>query len=105
MIPSPIFDDGQVYVSAGYGVGAKLIELSDNNQAKELWYTKAMQNHHGSVIKVGDYFYGSSAKTFTCQSEKDGAAVWNERKIKKGALAYADGSVLSRPGIVRKSDC
>ncbi|MEL7500287.1 MAG: PQQ-binding-like beta-propeller repeat protein [Planctomycetota bacterium] len=91
VIPSPIFDDGDVYVTAGYGVGSKLISLEDDNQVDETWYTKAMQNHHGSVIKVGDFFYGSSAKAFVCQSEKDGQMMWSDRSIKKGALSYADG--------------
>ena len=91
VIPSPIVDENRVYVTSGYGVGAKLVEIGENNAVKDLWYTKAMQNHHGSVIKVDDHFYGSSAKAWVCQSEKDGSMVWADRKIKKGCLTYADG--------------
>ena len=91
VIPSPIFDDGEVYVTAGYGVGSKLIRLSNDNKAEEVWYTKDMQNHHGSVVQVGDHFYGSSARAFVCQDQKTGKMEWSERGIKKGAISYADG--------------
>jgi len=91
VIPSPIFSDGKVYVTSGYNVGSKLIELGTGNSATELWYQKAMQNHHGGVVQIGDYFYGSSDKAFVCQDRESGEMKWAERRIKKGALAYADG--------------
>jgi outer membrane protein assembly factor BamB len=91
VIPSPIFDGGNVYVTSGYGVGAKLIKIDGDNDATELWYTKAMQNHHGGVILIGDYLFGSSARSWVCQRKSDGEMVWSDRAIKKGALAYADG--------------
>ena len=91
VIPSPIVEEDKVYVTSGYGVGSKLIQIGDDNSASELWYSKAIQNHHGGVIKIGDYFYGSSAKAWVCQNEADGEAVWSDRKIKKGAVVHADG--------------
>jgi outer membrane protein assembly factor BamB len=91
VIPSPIFDEGKVYVTSGYGIGSKLIRIGDDNTATDVWYNKVMQNHHGGVVQIGDYFYGSSAKSFVCQDKESGERVWSDRKIKKGALAYADG--------------
>lgn len=91
IIPSPIFDDGEIYVTSGYDVGSKLIRIDDNNKVEEVWYTKDMQNHHGGVIKVGDYYYGSSKSSYVCQNEKDGKKVWTDRNIKKGSIGYADG--------------
>ena len=91
VIPSPIFVDGQVYVTSGYGIGSKLVEIGDDNAAVDLWYNKVMQNHHGGVVQIGDYFYGSSAKSFVCQDKQTGEMVWSDRKIGKGALAYGDG--------------
>lgn len=90
VIPSPIFDNNRVYVTAGYGIGSKQIKL-ENGKSIEEWYTKAMQNHHGSVVKLGDHYYGSSDKAFVCQSAKDGSMVWADRSVRKGALTYADG--------------
>ncbi len=91
VIPSPIFDEGQVYVTSGYNVGSKLIKIGEDNSASEVWYTKDMQNHHGGVIKVGDFFYGTNNQTLVCQSAKDGKKVWATRQIQKGCLGYADG--------------
>ena len=91
VIPSPIFDGGEVYATSGYGVGSKLVKIEDDNTLTDLWYSKDMQNHHGGVIKIGDYFYGSSAQAFVCQNRIDGKMMWSDRKIKKGALTYADG--------------
>ena len=90
VIPSPIVDNNQVYVTAGYGIGSMLVKIDDDQNAEQVWFSKAMQNHHGGVIKIGDYFYGSSAKAFTCQNQKTGDRVWVEREIRKGAVAYAD---------------
>ena len=91
VIPSPLYHDGNVYVTAGYGVGSKLIALSDMQTAEDKWSSKDMQNHHGQVIRVGDHVYGSSARAFVCQSLEDGKMTWADRKIKKGAISYADG--------------
>lgn len=93
VIPSPLYDDGKVYVTAGYGVGSKMISLTQGNEASELWSSKAMQNHHGQVVKIGNYIYGSSAKAFVCQSVKDGSMKWADRDIKKGAITFADGLI------------
>ena len=91
VIPSPIVEEDKVYLTSGYGIGSKLIQISEDNSVSELWYSKAIQNHHGGVIKIGDYFYGSSSKAWVCQSQVDGESVWSDRKIKKGSVVYADG--------------
>ncbi len=93
VIPSPLVFDNQVYVTAGYGAGSKLLKISPENEVTEVWFTKGMENHHGSVVKIGDHIYGYSSRTFNCQSIEDGERVWAERRIEKGALAYADGLV------------
>lgn len=91
IIPSPIFQDGQVYVSSGYGVGSTQLEIGNDNAVSEQWYSKDMQNHHGGVIRVGDYYFGSSSSAFVCQNAADGKKMWAERDLKKGSLGYADG--------------
>ena len=93
VIPSPIFipERGEVYATSGYNVGSKLLKINDDNSIEERWFSKSMQNHHGGVIQVGDYFYGSSKPVFVCQSIEDGSKKWATRKIPKGALGYADG--------------
>jgi outer membrane protein assembly factor BamB len=91
VIPSPIFDRDQVYVTSGYGIGSKLIQLQPDNSVSELWFTRAMMNHHGSVVLLNDCFYGSSERGFVCQDRETGKAKWGVRSIGKGALIHADG--------------
>ncbi len=93
VIPSPIVDKGKVYITSGYGVGSKLVDVA-NEQAKDIWSSKVMQNHHGGVIQIGDYFYGSSSKSWVCQNKDDGELAWSDRAIRKGAVTYADGMFI-----------
>ena len=57
-----------------------------------------MVNHHGGVVRIGDYVYGySDSGGWTCQELKTGKAVWQERKkLGKGSLVYADGRLYLR---------
>lgn len=92
VIPSPIFSNGQVYVTSGYGIGSKLVQIKPDNSVEELWFSKDMQNHHGGVVMIGDYIYGSSDKKgWICQDKKTGETKWREKRITKGAVSFADG--------------
>jgi hypothetical protein len=81
-----------VYVTAGYGVGCKLVEIGDDGEAKDVYDNKVMKNHHGGVVLLGDHVYGHSDDVgWVCQELKTGDRVWRDREaLKKGAIAYAD---------------
>ncbi|MBN37375.1 MAG: polyvinylalcohol dehydrogenase [Opitutae bacterium] len=91
VIPTPVYSDNHVYVSSGYGVGCKLVELAGSSPV-DVYENKVMKNHHGGVIKLGDYLYGySDGYGWVCQNFKNGELKWNEKKsLGKGAIAYAD---------------
>lgn len=93
VIPTPIFRDDCVYVTAGYGAGSKLVRIAPDNQATDVYENKVMKNHHGGVVLVGDYLYGhSEGSGWLCQNFKTGEEVWRERnKLGKGAVSCADG--------------
>lgn len=97
VIPTPIFHDGQVFVCAGYGVGAKLIKIGAGNKAEDInpEMNTAMINHHGGVVLVDGFLYGYSDKGgWTCLEFKTGAVKWQEQKaLGKGAIHYADGKL------------
>ena len=59
VIPTPVFDDGCVFISSGYGVGCKLVQLSSSG-TEDVYDNKFMKNHHGGVIKVKNHVYGLS---------------------------------------------
>ena len=71
VIPTPIYDDGFVYVTSGYGVGCNLFKTTAGSgkfSAEQVYANKVMANHHGGVTKIGDYVYGySDGKGWTCQ--------------------------------------
>jgi outer membrane protein assembly factor BamB len=93
VIPTPIYRDGHVYVTSGYGVGNKLVRLGSDQSVSDVYENKIMKNHHGGVILLGDHLYGySDGRGWTCQDFETGEAVWSEEeKLGKGSIAYADG--------------
>jgi outer membrane protein assembly factor BamB len=95
VVPTPIFHDGCVYVSSGYGAGCKLVRLNDASEPDEVYVNKNMTNHHGGVILVGEHLYGySDGKGWVCQDFKTGEIVWNERsKFGKGSVTCAGGKL------------
>jgi outer membrane protein assembly factor BamB len=101
VIPTPIYDSGYVYVTSSYGTGCNLFKITSSNNkfsAEQVYANHVMVNHHGGVIKVGDYVYGySDNKGWTCQDFKTGEAKWQEKqKLGKGSIAYADGRLYLR---------
>src|SRR5207249_4798715 len=61
VIPTPIYHDGFVYVTSGYGVGCNLFKIVANSGkfgAEQVYANKVMANHHGGVIRIGDFLYG-----------------------------------------------
>ncbi len=92
VIPTPLYHDGLVYAAAGYGVGSMLVEVGDND-AQIRYHNKVMKNHHGGVIRLGDYVYGySDGPGWVCQNFRTGEMVWNEKRaLGKGAVSCADG--------------
>ena len=93
VIPTPIFHAGQVYVTAGYGVGCLSFKVGANNAVSGLYTNKVMVNHHGGVIHLEGYIYGhSDSGGWVCQDFKTGEKVWAEKAaLGKGAVTYADG--------------
>jgi outer membrane protein assembly factor BamB len=101
VIPTPLQQDGFVYVTSGYGAGCNLFQVNANGgnfAVQQVYANKIMVNHHGGVIKVGDLVYGySDSKGWTCQDFKTGAAKWqNKERLGKGSISFADGHFYLR---------
>ncbi|MDQ3622571.1 MAG: PQQ-like beta-propeller repeat protein [Verrucomicrobiota bacterium] len=93
VVPTPIVKDNHVFITAGYGVGCRLVKIEPGNKVTGVYDNKVMTNHHGGVILVGDHLYGYSEKVgWVCMEFKTGNQVWAEEgKLGKGAIAHADG--------------
>jgi outer membrane protein assembly factor BamB len=101
VIPTPIVEGNYVYVTSGYGVGCNLFKVTSNNgmfTAEQIYENRNMVNHHGGVVKIGDYLFGySDSKGLVCQNFTTGEIVWAEReKIGKGAVSLAEGMLHFR---------
>jgi outer membrane protein assembly factor BamB len=94
VIPTPIYRDGMVYVTSGYGVGCMLLKVSADNKVETVYENKVMKNHHGGVLLLGDHLYGHSDSVgIVCQDFKTGELVWSDdnKNRSKGAVTFADG--------------
>lgn len=99
VIPTVVMQDNYAFFTSGYGAGCELLKLEPDGKGgtkADVVYTKnpVLSNHHGGVIRVGDYIYGHSDRNgWVCFEFKKGGEdpVWSERKFGKGSVAYADG--------------
>lgn len=91
VIPTPIVRGNDVYVTAGYGAGCKLVQIGAGNQVTTVYENKVMKNHHGGVVLIGDHLYGHGDPAWVCQNFKTGEPAWNQRTLGKGAVSAADG--------------
>ena len=90
----PIFHGGHVYASSGYGKGSILVRLKPVQggiEAKTVWSSKLLDNHHGGVVLVDGYLYGAGhqAEGWFCLDFMTGRQAW--KASGKGSLTYADG--------------
>ncbi len=92
VIPTPIWKDGYVYITSGYGAGCKLVKVGKDYAVSDVYENKVMKNHHGGVVLGGDHLYGhSDGAGWVCQEFLTGKEVWSSKNFGKGAVTYADG--------------
>jgi outer membrane protein assembly factor BamB len=90
---TPIIDDNCVFASSAYGTGgglAQVLQDGDSQTAEEVYFEKKMANHHGGIVKVGDYLYGFGTGLI-CMNFRTGDIAWQDRSVGKGSLTVADG--------------
>lgn len=91
---TPIVADDHVFASSSYGTGGGLAKITaDGGQqlATEVYFEKKMANHHGGIVKVGDYMYGFGSGGLICMNFLTGEVAWQDRSVGKGSLLVADG--------------
>src|SRR6185436_15772323 len=60
VIPTPVYHDNQVYVTAGYGAGCVSVTINEKNEVTPVYNSKVLKNHHGGVVLVDGHIYGHS---------------------------------------------
>jgi len=92
--PDPVYSDGLVFWSNGYGQGGICLKLNTNDDkvsAQEAWTTKDLVCHHGGYIVHEGHIYGNHNGGWSCLELKTGKQKWYERAVGKGSLCFADG--------------
>jgi outer membrane protein assembly factor BamB len=94
VIPTPIYSKGYLYVTAGYGIGCRLLKLG-GKEPEVVYENNNMVNHHGGVILVDGKLYGHSDKGgWTCQDFLTGETVWKDESLGKGGVGFAAGHLV-----------
>jgi outer membrane protein assembly factor BamB len=95
-IATPVYSDGSVFYSSDYGTGCVLLKLSvegDKVTATEAYFSRDMQSHYTTSIKVGDLLYGFSGNqpgVLTAMDFRTGKVAWKDRSVEKGNCIFAE---------------
>ncbi|MHC4876572.1 MAG: PQQ-binding-like beta-propeller repeat protein [Planctomycetota bacterium] len=95
-VSTPIIHGDTVFSASAYGTGGGLcrIRKSDSGfEAEPVYFENKMQNHHGGMVLVDGYLYGTGSNTLICLDIKSGEIAWQDRSAGKGSVAYADGHI------------
>lgn len=102
-ISTPVWSssDHLLFITSAYGVGSRALELSQaagRTTVTERWHAPRMRVHIGSVIRIGDFAYGSSGDFgpafLTAINMKTGTVAWQDRSFARAQLLYADGKLV-----------
>lgn len=94
---TPVYSDGKIYVNSGYNhVGAMLKLGKEGKSVELLWSDSIMDTHHGGVVKIGDYIYGSNyinngKGNWCCIEWETGKKKFETEWQNKGAIIANDG--------------
>jgi len=94
---TPLYQNGYLYVTSGYDhVGVMFRLTQDGTGIEQVWTNKELDNHHGQVVRIGSYIYGSNwidnAKgNWCCVDWKTGKTMYEKTWFTKGSISAADG--------------
>jgi outer membrane protein assembly factor BamB len=94
---TPLYNDGMVYVTGGYDTGGMMVKIdSDGKNANVAWTDSILDDHHGGVVLVNGYIYGSNwlnngNGNWCCIDWKTGKKIWEEHWNCKGSIIAAEG--------------
>jgi outer membrane protein assembly factor BamB len=95
---TPYYYNGSIYVTAGYDMGGARLDLSeDGRSVTKAWHDYTLDCHHGGVVIVDGFIYGSNWQSNTrgkwvCLEWETGKVMYETKWLgNKGCLTYADG--------------
>lgn len=94
---TPLYSDGKIYVTGGYNTGGMMLKMADDGKSASVaWTDSILDVHHGGVVLVDGYIYGSnwlnnSTGNWCCIDWNTGAKMWEEKWNCKGSVISAEG--------------
>jgi len=94
---TPIMDNGYLYITQGYDHCGAMFKLADDaSSASLVWTDSLLDVHHGGVIWMNGYIYGSnwtsnSDGQWCCIESKTGKKIYEQAWNCKGSIISADG--------------
>lgn len=94
---TPLYKDGMIFVNSGYDAVALMFRLNeDGSDAQLVWKNTDLDTHHGGMVLVDGYIYGSNwvnngNGNWVCVDWESGETMYEETWNNKGSVIYADG--------------
>jgi len=94
---TPLYNDGKIYMTGGYDHGGIMLSLADSGKnAVVAWTDTVLDVHHGGVVLVDGYIYGSnwlnnSKGNWCCIDWNTGKKMYEEFWKCKGSIIAAEG--------------
>jgi outer membrane protein assembly factor BamB len=92
-----IVDGNRFFLSAGYGKGAALVEVSRNGKdfnARAVWENINMKNKFNSSVLHQGYVYGLDEGILTCVDVNTGERKWKGGRYGYGQVLLASGHLI-----------
>ena len=99
MATTSYFFDGKLFITSGYGIGARLFKLNVSGETitpELIWSNNNFDNQLGGVVVKDGYVYGSThnykkGRNWMCIKLEDGSAAWEDPGVFIGPVTCADG--------------
>lgn len=97
---TPLYLDGMIYITGGYDHAGVMFRLSENGEMiHKVWIDTVLDVHHGGVVSIGDYIYGSnwinnSKGNWCCLNRHTGIIAWEHTWFNKGAIIACNDLLL-----------
>lgn len=97
---TPLIKGKEIFVTSGYNHVGVMLELADDCRSVSLkWVSKEMDVHHGGVVEVDGYIYGSNYLNirngnWICLDWESGEVMYDQEWQAKGQVITADGKLI-----------
>lgn len=93
---TPLYHDGHLFITSGYDhVGVMFKLINEGNDIQQVWVNPTLDCHHGQVVRVGNYIYGTNwinnqKGNWCCIDWTTGNTMYEKEWHTKGSISAAD---------------